>query len=145
MFDEVSGGVKATHKGHNFNEKNGWYEKQTQFVGFKAGHSVILENEPHNHFNQKSAEGSWDGKTFEIAGAENATKTNIRNALKHCAKKPNVNIAVLFFPNNKFDAEEFNNGLSMYCGLEGTSQYKEFDLIYCIQGNEIIHIKKAKR
>ena len=145
MFDEVSGGVKATHKGHNFNEKNGWYEKQTQFVGFKAGHSVILENEPHNHFNQKSAEGSWDGKTFEIAGAENATKTNIRNALKHCAKKPNVKIAVLFFPNNNFDAEEFNNGLSMYCGLEGTSQYKEFDLIYCIQGNEIIHIKKAKR
>ena len=79
---------------------------------------------------------------FEIAGAENGTKTNIRNALKHCASKPNVKIAVLFFPNNNFDAKELNDGLAMYCGLDGTAQFKEFELIFCIQGNKIIHIKK---
>lgn len=120
------------------------FQKQAQNVGFKSGHSVILENEPHNHFNRRRVEGSWDGKPFEIAGAENGTKTNIRNALKHCASKPNVKIAVLFFPNNNFDAKELNDGLAMYCGLDGTTQFKEFELIFCIQGNKIIHIKKAK-
>ena len=143
-FDNESGGVKATHEKHSFDKDKGWYEKKVQEVGYKAGHAVILDVEQHNIYKGRNKEGLWDDKPFEIAGAENGTKTNIRNALKHCAKKPNVKIAVLFFPNNNFDAEEFNNGLSMYCGLEGTSQYKEFELIFCIQGDKIIHIKKAK-
>lgn len=35
---------------------------------------------------------------FEIAGAETGTSNNIRQALKHCASKPNTEVAVLLFP-----------------------------------------------
>lgn len=86
--------------------------------------------------------GGWDGLPFEIAGAENGTANNIRNALKHCAKKPGSKVAVIFFPNGNFNTEEFNNGLAKFNGLKGTSQYKLFDFIYCIQGENIVQIKK---
>ena len=79
---------------------------------------------------------------FEIAGAETATSSNIRNALKHCASKPDTKIAVIYFPNDNFDIGEFNIGLSKFNGLRGTPQYKLFDLIYCIHGDKIIQIKK---
>lgn len=148
-YHERSGGVKATHVDHTFDEKKGWYEKKAQIAGFLNGHSVILGVEYHNIFQHRNTEGLWDGLLFEIAGAENGTANNIRNALKHCAKKPGSRIAVLFFPNDNFSAEEFNQGYSKFFGLKGTTQYKKFDLIYCITGDKneasvprITHIKK---
>ena len=148
-FHEESGGVKATHINHSFDGDKGWYEKRVQTAGFINGHSVILGEEHHEIYKHRNTEGLWDGMLFEIAGAENGTANNIRNALKHCAKKPGSRIAVLFFPNDNFSTEEFNSGYSKFLGLRGTSQYKRFDLIYCIQGNKdensvprIIHIKK---
>lgn len=141
-FDDKSGGVKATHVGHNFDKKKGWYETSIQNVGFKKGHSIILGEERPNAFKQKSCEGLWDNLPFEIAGAESATINNIRNALKHCASKPNTKIAVIFFPNNNFSAEAFNGGLAKYNGLKGTSQFLKFKLIYCVQDGQIILIKK---
>lgn len=141
-IDDKSGGVKATHVGHNFDKKKGWYETSIQNVGFKKGHSIILGEERPNAFKQKSCEGLWDNLPFEIAGAESATINNIRNALKHCASKPNTKIAVIFFPNNNFSAEAFNGGLAKYNGLKGTSQFLKFKLIYCVQDGQIILIKK---
>lgn len=111
-------------------------------AGYKHGHSVILEEEPQNVYKGKSCEGLWDNLKFEVAGAESGTPNNIRNALKHCASKPESRIAVLFFPNGNFSAENFQTGLAKFNGLKGTSQHKKFDLIYCIQGDEIIQIKK---
>lgn len=90
----------------------------------------------------KSCEGLWDDLKFEVAGAESGTSNNIRNALKHCASKPESKIAVLFFPNGNFSAENFQAGLAKFNGLKETSQYKKFDLIYCIQGEDIVQIKK---
>ena len=141
-FDEKNGGLKATHIGHNLDKDKGWYETTIQDVGYKHGHSVILEEEPQNVYKGKSCEGLWDNLKFEVAGAESGTPNNIRNALKHCASKPESRIAVLFFPNGNFSAENFQTGLAKFNGLKGTSQYKKFDLIYCIQGDEIIQIKK---
>jgi len=148
-YHEESGGVKATHINHTFDDKKGWYEKKVQTAGFVNGHSVVLDVEHHNIFQHRNTEGLWDGLLFEIAGAENGTANNIRNALKHCAKKPGTRIAVLFFPNDNFSTEEFYDGYSKFMGLKGTSQYKKFDLIYCIRGDKsessvprIIHIKK---
>ena len=141
-FDETSGGIKATHVEHNLDKKKGWYETSIQNAGYAHGHSVVLEAEPQNIYKKKSCEGKWDGLPFEVAGAENATANNIRNALKHCASKPDTKIAVLFFPNDNFSAENFNAGYAMFKGLKGTSQYKKFDLIYCIQGDKIVQIKK---
>ena len=141
-FDENNGGLKATHIGHNLDKDKGWYETTIQDVGYKHGHSVILEEEPQNVYKGKSCEGLWDDLKFEVAGAESGTSNNIRNALKHCASKPGSKIAVLFFPNGNFSAENFQAGLAKFNGLKGTSQYKKFDLIYCIQGEEIVQIKK---
>lgn len=137
-----SGGVKATHIEHNIDEKKGWYETTVQDVGFKNGHSVILGAEPQNVYKHKWCEGAWDKLPFEIAGAESATANNIRNALKHCASKPETKIAVLFFPNENFTHESFLEGLAKYNGLRKTSQYKKFGLIYCIQKDKIVQIKK---
>lgn len=141
-FDEKNGGLKATHIGHNIDKDKGWYETTIQDVGYKHGHSVILEDEPQNVYKGKSCEGLWDDLKFEVAGAESGTSNNIRNALKHCASKPESKIAVLFFPNGNFSAENFQAGLAKFNGLKGTSQYKKFDLIYCIQGEDIVQIKK---
>ena len=141
-FDEKTGGVKATHVGHNFDRHKGWYETTVQEVGYKAGHSVILEKEPQNEFKKRSTEGLWDGQKFEIAGAETATPNNIRNALKHCASKPNTEIAVLLFPNDNFSAEKFEEGFAKFSGLKKTSQYKKFKLIYCISKQGIMQTKK---
>ena len=142
QYHEPSGGVKATHNDHSFDSNKGWYEKKVQTAGFISGHSVILEAEYHNIYRHRNCEGLWDGLPFEIAGAENGTANNIRNALKHCAKKPGSKVAVIYFPNGNFNVEEFNSGLAKFNGLKGTSQYKLFDFIYCVQGENIVQIKK---
>ena len=101
-FNNTNGGVKATHIEHNIDKNKGWYEISAQNAGFKKGHCVLLEKEDHTVYKNKNCEGTWDGKKFEIAGAETGVPNNIRNALKHCATKPNSAIAVLFFPNDNF-------------------------------------------
>ena len=136
-FDIYTGAVKATHVGHNFNKEKGWYEKEVQETGYKFNHSVILENEPQNQFNKRSTEGYWDAMKFEIAAAETNLPNNIRNALKHCAKKPECEVAVIFFP-NKYLSSVFDDGLSKFNGLRGTSQYKHFKKIICVHKGRII-------
>lgn len=130
-------GVKATHRGHNFDKRKGWYETAVQNAGYNAGHRVILEDEPQDVYKKKSCEGLWDGYKFEVAGAETATPNNIRNALKHCASKPDCEVAIVFFPEYYSDAL-FEDGIGKYLGLKGTSQYKEFKRIVCIHDGMIV-------
>lgn len=137
---EINGstwGVKATHKGHIFDKRKGWYEIASQNAGYNAGHRVVLENEPQDMYRQRSCEGLWDEKKFEVAGAETATPNNIRNALKHCASKPDCEVAIVFFPKYYSDAL-FEDGIGKYFGLKGTSQYKEFKRIVCIYDGAIV-------
>lgn len=134
-FNEKTGGVKAMHKEHNLDDKKGFYELNAQNAGYYNGHSVILEKEDHATLNKKNTEGLWDGLKFEIAGAESAKDNNIRNALKHCAKKEEAEIAVLYFP-NEFNLQNFYDGLAKYNGLKGTTQYREFKKIYLVTHND---------
>ena len=97
-FDKKTGGLMAIHKDHNFDPRKGWYEKEVQKAGYDTGHCVILEPEDHTQYKVKNVEGLWNGLQFEIAGAETGTPSNIRNALKHCARKL-ADIAVVYFPN----------------------------------------------
>jgi len=141
-FDYVSGGMKATHIEHTFDKSKGWYENFVQNVGYTNGHSVILERERHDLFATKNTEGSWNGQKFEIAATETATPNNIRNALKHCASKPNCEVAVLFFPNNNFSSSKFNHAYGKFYGLKGTSQYRHFSIIFCVGTGSVLEIKK---
>ena len=136
----INGGLKATHIEHSFDKKTGEYEKAVQNVGFKNGYRVILEAENHSLMNVRNIDGLWNGKKFEIATASTATPSNIRNALKHCASKPDANVAVLYFPNGYSDGL-FEDGLSKYNGLKGTSQYRDFTKIICIYKGDIVYNK----
>lgn len=141
-MDMKSGGIKAIHNEHNLNKDKGWYETYSQDAGVKNGHVVILEAEPQNRYKVKCCEGTWDNLPFEVAGAESGTPNNIRNALKHCASKPDSKVAVIFFPNDNFSAENFYAGLAKYLGLRNTTQYRNFERIYCIHNDKIVLTKK---
>lgn len=143
VFNEENGGMKATHIRHNFDGAKGWYEEKVRDIGFKEGNAVILEEEIHTIQNKRNTEGTWNGMLFEIAAAENATKKNIRNALKHCAKKPGAEVAVIFFAVEEFKESTFLKGLSMFNGLP-ENQYKKFKIIYCLSKDRIIFIKKPE-
>ncbi len=81
---------------------------------------------------------------FEIAGAETGTSNNIRQALKHCASKPNTEVAVLLFPNDNFNYSIFEEGYNKFYGLRGTSQYRKFKVIYCLNNKGILLTKKPE-
>lgn len=137
-FDEASGGMKATHKGHNFNKKGGEYEMHVLSIGFKNGHTVVLGDE--RGFETKHTEGTWDGMEFEVAGRETASENNILRGLKHCAEKLITEIAVLYFPKGGFDENVLQKALRRYKGLEKLQdgQYLKFKKIICIQNDKIV-------
>lgn len=138
QFNPENGGVMATHKKHNFDEKGGEYEKTVQIIGFNAGNSVILDKEIHTIYKQKNTEGFWNGKPFEVAGAENGTSANIRNALKHCASKPNCKIAIVYLVNS-YTMADIEIGINRYNGLkQDKNQWKQFDSILFLFDNAII-------
>lgn len=66
-FDSRSGGMKATHKDHNFAKVGGAYEKEVQEVGYKNGHAVILGAESSKLYGIKQTDGSWDFVPMEIS------------------------------------------------------------------------------
>lgn len=135
-----NGGMKATHKDHNFDPKKGHYEKDVCDVGFNNGHSVIFTSEFSNIIYKKFTEGLWDNKKFEIAGCETATTNNVLRGLKHCASKRETDIAVIYYPKGGFDQEVFNKAVERYKGLEPKQdgQYLKFDKIMCVENNEIV-------
>lgn len=65
-IDGITWGIKATHREQNFYKRMGWYEASVQNIGYNSGHKVILEAEPHDVFQQRSCEGLWGGKRFEV-------------------------------------------------------------------------------
>lgn len=140
-FDSSTGGVTAEHVGHNFDKIGGAFERHAQNAALKAGHSVILEDEPQNQYGKRSTEGTWNGLLFEVAGATNGSVNNIRNALKHCAFKRTTEIAVIDFPNGGFSLDNFNAALKRYNGLEKLhdGQFLKFKKIICVQNEQIIH------
>ena len=142
-FNPENGALAATHKDHNFDPRRGSYEINVQNVGYNYGNAVIFGGEPGNIYNVKYTDGSWNGMQFEIAGKETATPSNIKKGLNHCASKPNVKIAILYFPNNNFNMQNFKRGLAMYDGIGkvGGSGFCKFEQIICIEGNSIVYQK----
>lgn len=140
QFDESSGGIKASHKDHNFDKVGGQYERIAQDVGYKAGHIVLFEGEKFGGFGQRFTEGTWDGMLCEVAGKETGTVENIKKGLLHCASKRVTEVAIIVLPNGGYSAEKFGRSLRMYKGLEKLhdGQYIPFKKVLCIQGEEIV-------
>lgn len=135
-----NGGLMATHIGHNFDKKKGWYEKRVQQIGFDNGHTVILENERDGKFHQKFTEGKWDDRLFEIATRETGTANNILRGLKHCADKPKTEIAVLYFPKG-FNKDNLANALYRYKSFERHPErtFVKFKRVVCITDEGIVY------
>lgn len=135
-----NGGMKATHKDHNFDPKKGHYEKDVCNVGFDNGNAIVLTRERYGEFGERFTEGTWNTMKFEIAGCETATTNNVLRGLKHCASKRETDIAVIYYPKGGFDQEVFNKAVERYKGLEPKQdgQYLKFDKIICVENNEIV-------
>ena len=139
-FDEKSGGVKATHVGHNFDPEKGVYEEKARDIGFSNGHSVILGSEKGKGISQNYIEGYWNGSPFELASCENPeNNNNLVSGLKHCSSKDETETAVLFFPNNDFKLEDVERAIKRYYGLKKTLgiKFKDFKAIYAVSGNKV--------
>ncbi len=116
-FNYDNGGLMATHKGHNFDKKKGWYEQKVQKIGYFNGDSIIFENESGKGIGESYTEGTWDGLKFELASRETSTPNNILHGLKHCSSKDDAEVAVVFLPNTEYNDFEFKRALSRYFGM----------------------------
>lgn len=141
LFNTHNGGLTAIHKEHNFDHIKGDYEKNVLSVGYRSGHSVVLLGEGGKGKGVSYADGMWDGKPFEIAGAETATSNNIKKALNHCASKNGVRVAVVYFPNAIPNMQEIQSAIRRYYRLVNTNANgtTDFDVIYFMTKDGIIH------
>lgn len=138
-FDEATGGVKATHIGHNLDKVGGKYEQDALIAGVKAGNVVILENEKGEG---RHTEGLWDGALFEVAGCQAGSANNILRGLKHCASKRETEFAVIVLPNSDFDKVIFETAIRRFKGLEklNDGQYLKIKKIICVHNQEVVYI-----
>lgn len=143
-FDNNTLGLKATHINHNFDPNKGWYEKTVRDVAFREGHTIILESEIGKDVGKKYIEGSWDRLSFEIGAAETATSNNIKNALNHCASKPDCKVAVVFFLTEDVDMNVIERTLSRWKGLIRTKAKGavDFDEIHFVTPTKIMYTYK---
>ena len=143
-FNQKNGALAAIHREHNFDPKKGKYEKCVLEVGYNNGNAVIFGSETGESLGIRYTDGLWNGKSLEITAAETGTSNNIKKGLNHCASKPKVKVAILFFPNDNFEIATFENAFARYTGIgkSGGKGYVEFDDIICIDSNKILYIKK---
>jgi hypothetical protein len=145
-FDPQNGALMATHKAHQFDptsisigicKTRGDYERNSQKVLYLNGHSVILEAEPSND-GKKKAEGTLDGRKFDIKGIEGAGKRNIRDKLFE-ASKQGAETIVLYYPKNRlFSIKRLR---SQYNDYVKASKHQYIKTIYYIVNEELYQYK----
>ncbi len=143
-FDWGNGGLKATHKDHNFDKAKGKYEESTRDVGYKNGHSVVLESEIGKGIGENYTEGLWNSSLFELASCEFVNNNNnIVKGLKHCASKTDTKTAVLYFPKGVFVMKDVERAVGRYYGLRETlgDGFKDFDAIYVVCSDVVYRIR----
>ena len=137
-----NGALKAIHPNHNFSmtRHGGEYEKKVAEIGFNSGHRVTLDEERHDVYKQRSAEGTWDYLRMEVAGTGKEESKNIRDALKHCASKTGTEAAIIFLAGD-ISWKELSKGIDRYNGLKklNDGQWKQFVRIVFISPRGIIN------
>ncbi len=98
-FDETTGGVKATHIGHNFDEQigkygiqRGEYEKLAANALYAKGHTIKLIKEDFQMEGVKQPDGYIDGRLMDIKGIEGNPFYSINRA-----NKQKVDVCILYF------------------------------------------------
>lgn len=137
VFDENTGGLKATHKEHNLKSDGAKYEIIVQNVGMKYGHSIILESELANVINKRFTEGLWDCQKFEVAGCQTCTPNNILRGIRHSAHKRTTEIAIVYLC-KETPISVLENAVNRYINLP-SEQVIEFKRIIFIYNEDIIY------
>ncbi|WP_327984882.1 phage minor head protein [Bergeyella porcorum] len=123
------GGVKATHKDHNFDEATGISEKHIQNLFFNLGHIFTLETE-NPKIEGKKIDGYLNNSSFDISVILGKGKNTIKRALNHSRGKGAEN-AILYFSNKEsFDFERLKEGIDKY---KGQTDYRFKNIIYIIE------------
>ena len=136
VLDALSGGVKATHKKHQFDSKTGRFEKAARDVLYKKGHNIQLTEEWSLELNKRFAEGMLDGNIYEQATVIGTGKNAVKRALNHCRQKE-AQTAVIYFTDKANYLEKWEKGLNLY---EKYTTYR-FEKIILIIGEEVIYFK----
>ena len=130
-FDWKTGGLKATHKDHNFDKVGGQYELEAQRAEFKDGNKVIFGSEKGGVIGQKYIEGLWNDHSFEIGSSLGTGKNNIKGILNHCKDKE-AEVAVIYFPKPElYSFERLKNGIKRY---NGQTDHRFKEIIYIVDG-----------
>ena len=130
-FDWKIGGLKATHKDHNFDKVGGQYELEAQRAEFKDGNKVIFGSEKGGVIGQKYIEGLWNDHSFEIGSSLGTGKNNIKGILNHCKDKE-AEVAVIYFPKPElYSFERLKNGIKRY---NGQTDHRFKEIIYIVDG-----------
>lgn len=115
-FDYTNGGLKATHKDHNFSANEGKYgvlqgvyEMNARDALYQAGHKITLESEKMPE-GVKTPDGFLDGKVMDIKGVEGNPLYSIGKS-----NRQRAHTCVLYFHEAKdFDLEYVRNQWEYY-------------------------------
>ncbi len=135
VFDEKTGGLKATHRLHSFDKVTGKYEKEAQNILYGQGHSIILEKELADKGEQtidgiKHIDGTLNFIPMDISTIKGTGNDTIKRALKHSIEK-NAKIAVLYYTENTFNLERLHTGIRKFNGLK-LGKFEQ--IIYIVEG-----------
>lgn len=127
-----AGGLKATHKLHNFDKKRGHYEKEARDILFNKGYKVILEKElpaagEKTEDGVRHIDGMLNDKSFEQATILGHGKNSIKHALQHAAGK-NAEVPVLYFPNFTPDEKAILHDIKRFEGVS-KNRFKKIVII----------------
>lgn len=141
-FNILNGGLKATHRLHNFHPKMGHYEEEVRDILFNTGNKIILAKERADvgeiiKDGQKHIDGYLNDLSCDISTILGSGKNTIKKAFQHSHKK-GAEMAILYFPDKEmFSIEKISLGLKMF---NSHTDY-EFKQILSIVDNKIIYHK----
>ena len=138
-FDNLSGGVSAVHRNHQFDSqigaygiKKGDYEKISVKALRERGHAIILESEvaPDGIM---SPDGSIDGVIMDIKAVEGHGKWAIKDKL-HIATRQGASCVILYFHDKTlYTNERILDGWIKYSNDQASQKYSNtIKRIMCI-------------
>lgn len=111
VFNDISGGVKATHKDHKFDKVRGHYEKEVQDILHLQGRKIILEPEIRV---TKNIEGFLDNIPVEIKSIIGNSHVTIKKRIAESVAK-GADCCILYFP-KKSDPNLLQEAIKTYRG-----------------------------
>lgn len=121
VFDTVSGGLGAIHKGHHldknkgaFGYRRGEYERNVVRILRESGYRIVLLPEFDNTLNVKQCDGLLNHSPLEIKTIEGLGLWAIRTKIQYAVKQ-GAEILVLYFPERSlYKSERIAEGWRLF-------------------------------